>query len=127
MKREKQDTFGNFVQMKRKELGLTQEYVAARLKISEAYYSYIESDARKAPDRDAQDRLADILELTNDERLRLYDLAGQARGTVGADLPEYINSNPYVRVALRKARDTKAGQEHWLRFIAELSNWEAVK
>ena len=50
----------------------------------------------------------------------LYDLAGQTRGIVAADLPDYINSNPYVRVALRKARDSKASMEQWLNFIKQM-------
>ncbi len=119
MQREFRGTFGNFLALKRKDAGLTIKDIANRLKISAAYYSYFESGDRKAPERDVQDQIADILELTPSERLLLYDLAGKTRGIVAADLPDYINDNPYVRVALRKARDSKASMEQWLNFIRQ--------
>ena len=127
MRREFQGSFGDFIQMKRKELNLASLDIAKKLKISTAYYSYIESGNRKAPDRDVQDQLAEILELTEEERLLLYDLAGKTRGLVAADLPEYINSNPYVRVALRKARDSSLSQDKWMRFIADMDNWQVTR
>lgn len=120
MQREFRGTFGDFLAIKRKEADLTIKDMANRLKISAAYYSYFESGDRKAPERDVQDRIAEILELTTAERLLLYDLAGKTRGIVAADLPDYINSNPYVRVALRKARDSKASMEQWLSFIQQM-------
>ena len=120
MQGEFQGSFGEFLAMKRKEADLTIKDVAQWLHISTAYYSYFESGERKAPDRLVLDRLAEILELTYTERLLLYDLAGKTRGIVAADLPDYINSNPYVRVALRKARDSKASMEQWLSFIQQM-------
>ena len=119
MVREFIGSFGDFLVLKRKGAGLTIKDMAQKLKISAAYYSYFESGDRKAPERDVQDQIADILELSPPERLQLYDLAGQTRGIVAADLPDYINSNPYVRVALRKARDSKIGMEQWLAFIRQ--------
>ena len=120
MQGEFRGSFGDFLAMKRKEAGLTIKDVARRLHISTAYYSYFESGERKAPERLVLDRLAEILELSYTERLLLYDLAGKTRGIVAADLPDYINSNPYVRVALRKARDSKASMEQWLSFIQQM-------
>ena len=120
MQGEFRGSFGDFLAMKRKEAYLTIKDVARRLHISTAYYSYFESGERKAPERLVLDRLAEILELSYTERLLLYDLAGKTRGIVAADLPDYINSNPYVRVALRKARDSKASMEQWLSFIQQM-------
>ena len=119
MVREFIGSFGEFLALKRKDAGITIKDMAQKLKISAAYYSYFESGDRKAPERDIQDQIADILELSPPERLQLYDLAGQTRGIVAADLPDYINSNPYVRVALRKARDSKIGMDQWLAFIRQ--------
>ena len=126
MQGEYRGSFGDFLAMKRKEAGLTIKDVAQWLHISTAYYSYFESGERKAPDRLVLDRLAEILELTYTERLLLYDLAGKTRGIVAADLPDYINSNPYVRVALRKARDSKASMEQWLSFIQQMDGVKEV-
>ena len=119
MVREFIGSFGEFLTLKRKDAGITIKDMAQKLKISAAYYSYFESGDRKAPERDVQDQIADIFELSPPERLQLYDLAGQTRGIVAADLPDYINSNPYVRVALRKARDSKIGMDQWLAFIQQ--------
>ena len=69
MQREFRGTFGDFLAIKRKEADLTIKDMANRLKISAAYYSYFESGDRKAPERDVQDRIAEILELTTAERL----------------------------------------------------------
>ena len=124
MVRDFQGTFGDFLISKRKDRDLTSKDIADRLKISTAYYSYLESGSRKAPEREVQDQIADILELTHEERILLYDLAGKTRGIVAADLPDYINDNPYVRVALRRARDSKTSQEQWLRFISDIDNWQ---
>lgn len=113
--------FGSFLIAKRSELKLTGKDIAAKLGISHAYYNAFELGTRKAPEQDMQDKIADVLELSDDERLLLYDLAGKTRGIVAADLPDYINDNLYIRVALRTARDSKASQEQWLRFIAQLT------
>lgn len=112
-------TFGDFLVMKRKGRDMTIKDITKLLKMSEAYYCFIENGVRKAPDRKIQDRIADILEFTQEERLLLYDLAGKTRGTVAEDLSEYINSNSYVRMALRRARDSKLSQEKWLQFAYE--------
>lgn len=119
MERDFKGTFGDFLQMRRGEVGLTIKEVAHRLKISSAYYSYFESGDRKAPDRLMLDKMAYILELNPEEHLLLYDLAGKTRGNVAADLPDYINGNPYVRVALRKARDSEVSMEKWIAFIKQ--------
>ena len=119
MVREFIGSFGEFLALKRKDAGITIKDMAQKLKISAAYYSYFESGDRKAPERDVQDQIADILELSPPERLQLYDLAGQTRGIVAADLPDYINSNPFGGVALRNARDSKISMDQLLAFIRQ--------
>lgn len=114
------DTFGAYLTRHRNELGLTGKEFAAKLGISHTYYNTFETGKRNAPERDVLDAMADILMLSDTERTTLYDLAGQTRGLVAADLPDYINDNPYVRVALRRARDINASADQWLRFIAQL-------
>lgn len=117
---EYRDTFGDFLTRHRNERGLTGKQMAERLDISHSYYNTFETGKRNAPEKEVQDRIADILGLNDDERLTLYDLAGKTRGIVAVDLPDYINEHPYVRVALRRARDTKASPDQWLRFIEQL-------
>ena len=114
-------TFGDFIRMKRKERNMTIKDIIKLVKTSEAYYSFIEASERKAPKQEVLDRIVEILELTEDERIQLFDLAGKTRGIVATDLSDYIISNSYAREALRKARDNKVGQELWQRFIASLN------
>ena len=114
------NSFGNFLAEHRRELGMTGEQMAKRLRISHSYYNAFETGKRNAPEQELVDQMADVLCLEADDRLILYDLAGKTRGTVATDLPEYINGNPYVRVALRRARDSNASMEEWMRFVAQL-------
>ena len=62
MEREFVGSFGDFLALKRKDAGITIKDMAQKLKISAAYYSYFESGDRKAPEREVQDQLADILD-----------------------------------------------------------------
>lgn len=58
------------------------------------------------------------MELTEDEKNQLFDLAALAKdNTVSPDLPEYIMEHELVRVALRRARDVDAGKEEWEKVI----------
>ena len=65
-----------------------------------------------------------VLQLNEEEQNQLFDLAGRERKEVAADLPEYIMENDYVTAALRAARDLKAGEEEWQRFVDELKKRE---
>ena len=121
------NSFGSFLTEHRKQLGLTGEQIAKRLGISHAYYNAFETGRRNAPEQEMLDKLADVLCLDPSGRISLYDLAGKTRGTVAPDLPDYINNNPYVRIALRRARDSDAAMEEWLRFIARLDKKKETK
>ena len=65
-------------------------------------------------------QLAKILELSNEERELMFNLAGKKRNAVAPDLPEYIMERDYVSAALRTARDLDAGEEEWNQFVEEL-------
>jgi hypothetical protein len=59
--------------------------------------------------------LAEILELSEQEKNEMFDLAGRDRNQVSPDLPEYIMDKdiPAARVALRKARNAGLGDDFW--------------
>lgn len=48
----------------------------------------------------------------------------QRRTPVSPDLPEYIMGNEQVRVALRMARDTDAGDDLWQKMIEMMEKKE---
>ena len=111
--------FGKFVTDKRKALGITLRAMAAELGIAPAYLSDIEKGRRYPPDMDRLLKIVDILKLTEEEKNKMFDLAGNGKNTISPDLPEYIMSSETVRVALRKAREV-ATDKDWEEFVKKL-------
>ena len=59
--------------------------------------------------------MAQVLNLSEEERVEMLDLAGRERKQVSPDLPEYImdESLPNARVALRRAKSQGLGDDFW--------------
>lgn len=112
--------FGEFLQRKREEKGITLRRMAELLGFSAPFLSDVEKDRRNPPELAKLEQIAKILVLSNEEKETMYNLAGKKRDSVAPDLPEYIMSRDYVAAALRTARDLDAGEEEWLRFVEEL-------
>lgn len=113
-------TFGEFLQKKREARQITLRKMAEMLKMSAPYLSDIEKDRRNPPEMDKLDQIAQILLLSDEERIVMLNLAGKKRNTVAPDLPEYIMERDYVSAALRTARDLDASEADWMRFVEEL-------
>ena len=64
---------------------------------------------------DGLEALAKALNLDQDEREEMFDLAGRDRNQVSPDLPEYIMDEalPSARVALRRAKSQNLGDDFW--------------
>lgn len=112
--------FGEFLQKKREEKSITLRKLAELLSFSAPFLSDVEKDRRNPPDYDKLLQIANILQLSEDEKSLMLDLAGKKRKSVAPDLPEYIMERDYVSAALRTARDLDAGEEEWLQFVEEL-------
>lgn len=106
-------SFGDFLRKKRKEKGFTVIEFARMLKTQPSHLTEIENGRRLPPDNDILYRLADTLELDEEERKRLFDLAGVERGKAPKDCCDYIASRPYTWEAIRVAIETKAGENEW--------------
>lgn len=114
-------SFGQYVEIKRKEKKINLRKLAELIKIAPAYMSDIEKGNRYPPDKDKITKIAEVLELSPEETNTLFDLAAMAKkNTVSPDLPEYIMGNETLRMALRKARDINAGDDDWLKVIEML-------
>ncbi|WP_300078365.1 helix-turn-helix transcriptional regulator [uncultured Thomasclavelia sp.] len=112
------DRFGKFVREKREEKKINLRKLAEILEIAPAYMSDIEKSRRYPPDKEKIEKIAATLELTEEEKNYLFDLAALAKdNAVSPDLPEYIMEHELVRVALRRARDIDAGKEEWEKVI----------
>lgn len=112
--------FGDFISKKRQEREITLRDMAKRLEISAPYLSDVEKDRRNPFDIEKLKVLTQILNLSEEEKREMLDLAGKKRGDVAPDLPNYIINNDYVSAALRTARDLDAGEEEWNKFVEEL-------
>jgi transcriptional regulator with XRE-family HTH domain len=112
--------FGDFLQKKRMEHGMTLRKMAEQLGITAPYLTDIEKDRRNPPEMDKLELIARTLLLSDEEKTIMFDLAGKRRNSVAPDLPEYIMERDYVSAALRTARDLDADEADWLKFVEEL-------
>ena len=109
-------SFSRFLREKRQQRHITLSELAEKSGISTGYYSDIEYGRRNPPNREILDKMIAALNLSDDDRIVFYDLAGKARSEAPPDLPDYINGNEKVRVALRLAKNS-GNEQVWDRFI----------
>ena len=119
------EKFGKFVRKKREEKKINLRKLAEILEIAPAYMRDMEKARRYPPDKEKLAKIAEALELTEDEANTMYDYAALAKdNSVSPDLPEYIMETDNVRVALRKARDLGMGDKDWMDVIKMLEEKE---
>ena len=122
--------FGDFIKSKRLVLVITLRDMCERIGFSPAYLSDIENNRRYPMDNDKLELLIMELKLSAEDQETLYDLAGKERkGAVSPDLPEYIMDSevaPYVRMALRTAKQNDVTVDEWKRIISELGRKDKV-
>lgn len=110
--------FGKFIETKRKALNKTLRGLAADLDIAPAYMSDIEKGHRYPPAKDKLEKMAELLNLSEEEKNKMFDLAaGEKDNSVSPDLPEYIMGTEKARVALRMARANGATDATWQKII----------
>lgn len=110
-------TFGEYLAEIRQQRGYTIRHIASLLEISPSYYNDVEKGRRNPLDLNRLTRLAQIAGLTDGERNRLFDLAGNACGRIAPDLADYLCRREDVRDALRAARDLQADRHDWAQFV----------
>ena len=118
--------FGAFIAHKRIEKDLKLKPIAEKLGVSVAYLSDIIRGRRNPPDKEGLDILAAMLNLNDEEKAEMFDLAGRERNQVASDLTEYImdESIPNARVAFRKARNANLGDDFWKKVNDIIDNKE---
>lgn len=121
-------TFGGFIKEKRMQRGINLREMATRVNIAPAYLSDIEKGKRNSPAAEKMEKIAEILELTEEEKNTMRDLAANDRpNNVASDISEYVACNESVRVALRKARELNLSNQDWIKIIEEMENNSAKK
>lgn len=117
--------FGKFIEARRKALGKTLRGLAAELGIAPAFMSDIEKGHRYPPAREKLEELAKLLQLSQEDTDKMFDLAaGERKNGISPDLPEYIMGSPNARTALRMARDKGADEKVWQKVIDMLEQEE---
>lgn len=115
---DKDQSFGSYVREKRLAAKINLRKLAGILDIAPAYMSDIENDHRYPPEKDKIYKIAEALNLNQDETDRLFDLAaGNKKNSVSPDIADYIMEQDKSRVALRLARDSGAGEKEWEKII----------
>ena len=115
--------FGQFIETKRKEKGITLRGFAEMVGIAPAYMSDLEKGYRYPPELEKLNIIAKKLLLDDQDTQKMYDLAAKVKtkkGTVmpiSPDLPNYIMKSEACRVALRTARDMNADDTVWQEVI----------
>lgn len=119
------EQFGQFVRSKREEKKINLRKLAEILDIAPAYMSDMEKARRYPPDKEKLAKIAEVLQLTEEETNLMYDYAALAKdNSVSPDLPGYIMETDNVRVALRKAKNMGMGDTEWLEVIKMLEEKE---
>lgn len=113
--------FGDFIARKREQKKITLREMARYLEITAPYLSDVEKDRRNPFDMDKLEKLNGILELSEEEKDLMLDLAGEKRDDIAPDLRSYIKQDPNITLALRTARNKKISTEDWADFIKKLN------
>lgn len=116
-------TFGEYLREKRISKGINLRKLAEIVNIAPAYLSDIEKGKRNSPSNEKMEKIAEALELSNDEIVVMRDLAANDRpNSVASDISEYLAKNDLVRVALRKAQKLNLSNSDWIKIIEEMEN-----
>ena len=111
-------TFGEFIKAKRKEKLLSQRRFAEMIGLSPVYVSYFENGKRNAPKHEILLRIAEVMNLNDQQQSQMMFLAAQQRyhNRIPNETAEYLCENEYAKDALRLAQECKITDDDW-RFI----------
>jgi len=117
-------TFGSFIRKKRLELKpyISLRKMAELIDIVPSYMSTMETGYNSAPSEEILADIARVLKLDKQEQELMYELAAKSKTytAIPEDLPEYISTNEYARIAMRVAKDVDATDDEWIEFIEKL-------
>ncbi len=134
MLREQFIRFGDFIKQKRLNdpRELTLKDMSERLGISLSFLSDIENNRRKPFDKDKIEKFAQVLNLSDEDKAKMYDLAARDRREIPSDIEDIMMyseiGGDMARLALRQS---KAGgvidEEDWKTFIRDMEKKKGGK
>ena len=130
--REKNMRFGDFIKHKRLNdpRELTLKDMSERLGISLSFLSDIENNRRKPFDKDKIEKFAQVLNLSDEDKAKMYDLAARDRREVPSDIEDimmYSEIGDMARLALRQSNAGVIDEEDWKKFIREIEKKKGGK
>ena len=123
VKREK--TFGEYIKEKRMnhEPRYTLKKMAEALEMNLTHLSDIENSRKNPFDMEKIESFCKILDLSEEEKAEMYDLAARDSDSVPADIADtimYTDQGDYARVALRMVKQGKGDIELWKELIRKM-------
>ena len=95
-------TFGKAIKSLREKCGLSLRGSCIELEISPAYLSDIENDRRYPPIGDVLQKFSKEYKVNAETEYYLMDLIGLGRKQVAPDMEEFLRSNQFARMLVRK-------------------------
>lgn len=122
---EKNMRFGEFIKKKRlqDERDLTLKDLATVLGVSLSMLSDIEQCRRKPFDSDKIEQFCSYLNLSDEDKALMYDLAARDRGEIPSDIDDIMMHSEIgemARFALRMSNAGVASEEDWKTFIRNI-------
>ncbi len=103
--------FGEYLANKRKEREMSLRMLAKKLDVSPTYLSDVENNRRNALSYENLNKIIEILKLDEEEQKILYDLAGETKDEIPADVEDFVNGNVEVIALLRKMKKKMDGDK----------------
>lgn len=108
---EKIDSFGKFIEIKRKEAGITGKALSEYMGLSRTYVSDVENNRRTPFNYKNMLLFAEIVRLTPEEVQEMFDFEALSRKSLPVDVKKYISENPYLIDYIRKIKELNVSEK----------------
>lgn len=115
--------FGTYLKTLRTEREITLKTMSETLGISLSFLSDVEQNRRKPFDSDKLGKIVAYMQLDEDAKALLYDLAAKEKGTIPDDIDDIMMHTEVGDMARHALRLTNAGvidEADWKKFIREV-------
>jgi transcriptional regulator with XRE-family HTH domain len=116
------NAFGEFIREKRLALGLSLRTFAREVGMQPSNYCNVENGVLPPPSAEGVERIAVALglERASSERVRLLDMAAEARREVPADIAKIVRKNDLIPALLRTVESERVSEEKLRGIIEDL-------
>lgn len=116
------NSFGNFLIIKRQIKQLSIREFARQINISPEYISKIEKNERTAPSKDILIRISEVLMLNEPDKELLFDLAAMSKSppALAFDLIDFIMEHPIIHKTLRLSKRENVSDDEWMKFASHI-------